>query len=65
MSNTETDALVYTCSICKERDQSPFEYAPRLAICTDCWYGYLTGSERKAIAKRSSVRVRSGRDFDE
>lgn len=42
----------YDCAICNEPEHSDSQWEPKLAICTDCWFDYLTGSERKAIATR-------------
>lgn len=43
---------VYDCNICSETHELDAEWAADLSICTDCWFGYLDSSDRRAIAKR-------------
>lgn len=44
----------YECEICGSETEV-YRYPDRetaVGICTDCWFGFLTGNERKAIAER-------------
>lgn len=49
-----TSARLYECNICGSETEV-YRYPDReatIGICTDCWFGVLAGSERKAIAER-------------
>jgi len=52
MSETTQDS--YECQICGDEQSVYRDYDKESAvgICNLCWYGFLTGAERKHTAKR-------------
>lgn len=43
---------VYRCTICEGTEQVVADWEPDLAVCTGCWFGFLNGAEKRAIAER-------------
>lgn len=51
----------YECRICGTTEEVVAEWEPELAICTDCWFSFLTGAEKRSIAERVDSEMKERR----